>query len=224
VDEAEWLICPEPGPMLQHVCYRANDRRLRLFAHACWCRLSHLLGDDRLRQFLQTMERHADGALVADELREACALALKAAVRPPEPTALDQRGYEVALQLAQWGMHEKAQVVAEVASWSAQDAASWIGDWARAAESKAQCDLLREVFGNPFRPVSLDPSWLAWQDGTVRRLARAAYDERRFDDLPVLADALEEAGCAEATLLEHLRGPGPHVRGCWAVDLLLEKA
>jgi hypothetical protein len=73
----------------------------------------------------------------------------------------------------------------------------------------------------PFRPApAVDPSWLAWNGGTVAKLAAAIYDERRFGDLPILADALEEAGCADAAVLAHCREPGDHVRGCWAVDLL----
>jgi hypothetical protein len=83
--------------------------------------------------------------------------------------------------------------------------------------------LVREVVGNPFRAVQVDPAWLTWGGGLVRRLAQSIYEERRFGGLPVLADALEEAGCDDADLLGHLRGPGPHVRGCWAVDLLLGK-
>ena len=77
-----------------------------------------------------------------------------------------------------------------------------------------------EVFGNPFRPAGLDA---AWRTANVVNLAKVIYDERRFDDLPVLADALEEAGCDNTDLLSHLRGPGPHARGCWALDLILDK-
>ena len=85
--------------------------------------------------------------------------------------------------------------------------------------------MMREVFGNPFRPApAIDPSWLAWNGGTVRKLAQAIYDDRAFDRLPVLADALEDAGCNDAELLSLCRGPGPHARGCWALDLLLGKA
>jgi hypothetical protein len=91
--------------------------------------------------------------------------------------------------------------------------------------------LLRDVVGNPFRPVALSPSWLTWNDGIVVRLARAAYDERKVPEgtldngrLAILADALEEAGCSDADILGHLRRPGPHVRGCWLVDLCLGKS
>ncbi|HEY1381779.1 MAG TPA: hypothetical protein VGF55_33580 [Gemmataceae bacterium] len=83
--------------------------------------------------------------------------------------------------------------------------------------------MLRDIFGNPFRPVAVEPAWLAWNHGTVPAIARRVYDERRFEDLPILADALEDAGCTNADLLAHCRGGGPHVRGCWAVDLLLGK-
>jgi hypothetical protein len=84
-----------------------------------------------------------------------------------------------------------------------------------------QADLIREVFGNPFKDVVIQQSWLNWNGGTVVQIAQAVYDERAFERLPVLADALEEAGCDDAGLLGHLRGPGPHCRGCWAVDAIL---
>jgi len=87
-------------------------------------------------------------------------------------------------------------------------------------ERLAHSDLLREIFGNPFRPVSMDPAWLT---DTVHALATGIYDDRTFDRLPILADALQEAGCDCDDMLNHLRGPGPHVRGCWALDLVLGK-
>jgi hypothetical protein len=83
-----------------------------------------------------------------------------------------------------------------------------------------QCSVLRELFGNPFRPVSFVPTWRA---PTVVALAQGMYDDRRFDDMPLLADALEEAGCTEEAILKHCREPGEHVRGCWVVDLILDK-
>jgi hypothetical protein len=120
------------------------------------------------------------------------------------------------------------------AKWNhAKDTLSCEGDSEPAQQALTQAAahhvaLLRDIFGNPFRPVTVSP---AWQSPTIVALAQAAYDER---DLPagtldparlaVLADALEEAGCTEQTLLDHLRGPGPHVRGCWAVDLVLGKS
>jgi hypothetical protein len=95
------------------------------------------------------------------------------------------------------------------------------------AERLAQTRLVRENFGNPFRAVAIHS---AWQTATVLSLASAAYKERALPSgeldparLAVLADALEEAGCTEQAILDHLRGPGPHVRGCWPVDLLLAR-
>jgi hypothetical protein len=86
------------------------------------------------------------------------------------------------------------------------------------------CVLLRDILGNPFRPVPrVDPRCLSWNGGTVPKLAAAIYADRAFDRLPVLADALEDAGCTDAALLGHLRGGGEHVRGCWALDLVLGK-
>jgi hypothetical protein len=83
-------------------------------------------------------------------------------------------------------------------------------------------DLVRDVFGSPFAPASaVAPAWLTWNDGAVGKLARAIYDGRAFDRLPILADALEEAGCHDERILAHCRGPGPHVRGCWVIDRLL---
>jgi hypothetical protein len=97
---------------------------------------------------------------------------------------------------------------------------------AQAAESKSQCSLLRDIFGNPFHPrPTIDPSWLAWDGGTVKKLAQAVYDERAFERMPVLGDALEEAGCDSEDILSHCRQQGSvHVRGCWAIDLILGKS
>jgi hypothetical protein len=82
------------------------------------------------------------------------------------------------------------------------------------------CRLVRDIFGNPFRPVTLDP---AWQTGNVRALAQAIYDDRAFERMPILGDALEDAGCDNADVLSHCRQPGEHARGCWVVDLVLAK-
>jgi hypothetical protein len=95
------------------------------------------------------------------------------------------------------------------------------------AEEVIQSRLVRDIFGNPFRPMSLNPSW---QTPNVVSLAQAAYDNRILpagtldpDRLGILADALEDAGCTDPVILDHLRGPGPHVRGCFVIDALLGK-
>jgi hypothetical protein len=82
--------------------------------------------------------------------------------------------------------------------------------------------LLRDIF-NPFHPISLNLAWLSWHDGMLLSMARQMYDSRDFTDMPILADALEEAGCTDQDILNHCRQTGEHVRGCWVVDLLLGK-
>jgi hypothetical protein len=85
---------------------------------------------------------------------------------------------------------------------------------------RAYAEVLRDVFGNPFRPVAFDPDW---RTDTARSLACGMYESREFSAMPILADALQEAGCDRPDILDHCLGVGPHVRGCWAVDLLLAK-
>src|SRR5205823_12081645 len=85
---------------------------------------------------------------------------------------------------------------------------------------QGQSDLLRDIFGNPFRPVAFSPSW---RTDTAVSLARRMYESCEFSAMPILADALQDAGCDNADILDHCRGPGPHVRGCWVVDLVLGK-
>jgi hypothetical protein len=101
-----------------------------------------------------------------------------------------------------------------------RDAAEAVG-WAR--QTRRHCLILRDIFGNPFRPVTIDPAWLRWKFDTVSAIARHVYEDRAFHDLPILADALEDAGCTNADILTHCRQPGEHARGCWVVDLLLGK-
>jgi hypothetical protein len=132
--------------------------------------------------------------------------------------------------------YNAAQAATEAATYNAAGAARRCAEYAahavfattgprQAEERAAQASLLRCVFGNPWRPASPDPAWLT---PAVASLAAAAYNERTLPAvtldaarLAVLSDALEEAGCTEQAFLDHLRLPGPHVRGCWAVDLLL---
>jgi hypothetical protein len=82
-------------------------------------------------------------------------------------------------------------------------------------ERVAQCNFIRDIF--PFHPITLSPSWLT---STVVSLANQMYESRDFSAMPILADALQDADCSNETILTHCRGPGPHVRGCWAIDLL----
>jgi hypothetical protein len=92
--------------------------------------------------------------------------------------------------------------------------------WVAPQETSAQAGLLRCIFGHPFRPTTINPSWLT---ATVVSITHSIYEERTFDRMPILADALEESGCDHTDILNHLRQPGEHVRGCWVLDLLLSK-
>jgi hypothetical protein len=214
--------CGEPGAMLEFLYGRASDRRLHLFACACCRRIWPLLNHDRSRAAVDVAEAFADGRASEGELEAACAAA-KAA------TTEAGRIGEAAARAAAAGA-ETAASLAAVAK--ARDTAAWAAEGELAArkaawatESQQQARLLRCIVGSPFCPPPvLAPALLAWRDGAARRLAESIDAACRFEDLPVLADLLEEAGCADAALLGHLRGPGPHVLGCHALDAVLGKS
>jgi hypothetical protein len=207
--EAGWLACTYPGSMLPHVL-KGSARKLRLFAVACCRRVWHLLPDPRSRRAVEAAEQWADGLLATT--------ALRAARRAAHEVALGAHGRHAwALRAADWAAvprKDKVSITAAMARWALEE---------RKPEERHQCDLLRDVFGFPFRPVAVDPGWRAWHGGAVVQVARAIYDEKRFADLPILADALEDAGCGNAEILAHCRGGGVHVRGCWVVDRVLAK-
>ena len=206
--EAEWLACDDPAAMLDFVGDYASDRKRRLFACACCRRIGPLLAEES-RQALAVLERCTDGRGSRRELEDALAAAELVEVATFGPARAAARAVSSA-----WSAAEHARSAA------AKTAADGV------AERRHQAALLRCLFGPlPFRPPpAIDAAVLAWNDAAVPRIAAAIYDDRRFDDLPVLADALEEAGCADAELLGHCRGGGEHTRGCWPVDLVLGRA
>jgi hypothetical protein len=221
--EAEWLSCDDPEKMLEFVQEKGllSERKARLFAVSCCRRIWHLLTDERSRKVVEVAENYADGLASVEELCNAiddADIAWDAAERlgPLAHTAA-----EAAMTVGK----DWSSVAPQMAVWIiTRDNAQVTWRPARYAEERVvQCRLLRDIFGNPFRPVSLNPSWLAWNDDTVRRIAQAIYDDRAFDRMPILADALEDAGCMDQTILNHCRQSGEHVRGCWVVDLLLGK-
>jgi|SRR5579884_2824963 len=223
--EAEWLACTDPESMLKFLQGKVSDRKLRWFAVACCRRISHLILDPRSQPAVEAAEHLAEGLVADDDVwptRDEADLAGADSERGDG--CQDSR--EAAFQM----MDPDAFFAADAASFCAAHAVGGrTGDeaekTARQAEQAAQADLLRDIFGTlAFRGVSLDPSLLVWNGGTVVKLAQGIYDDRAFDRLPVLADALEEAGCTDVDILGHCRQPGPHVRGCWCVDLLLAKS
>jgi hypothetical protein len=199
--EAKWLGHSDPVALLRHVAPQASARKLRLFACAACRRVWAALRDEASRHAVEVAERHADGLASAAELAAAAQEALRVAERAGRH------------QTPGWNAARTAAAVTEAPLVAAE----------RAAGAAADADLLRDVFGNPFQGVLIDPTWLAWGGGAVRHLAQAIYEERRFRDLFVLADALEEAGCADAAVLDHCRQYWGHARGCWVLDALLGK-
>ncbi|HZY87038.1 MAG TPA: hypothetical protein VFE78_19540 [Gemmataceae bacterium] len=205
--------------MLKHVARKGRGRKLRLFAVACCRRAWERIPDETCRRAVEVAERFADGQASHQERREV----ERAAAGLCDPRVIDYRYLAYHVIAGMRYSYHMASSVAEVANWVVTGRPGSEGPEAL-AESAAQCGLLREVFGNPFRPVVLASAWLAWNDGTIPKLAQAIYDERAFERLPVLADALEEAGCTGPDLLGHCRQPAEHARGCWAVDFLLGKS
>jgi hypothetical protein len=205
--EAEWLECTDPERMLKFLRRKASERKLRLFACACCRRIWRFLPDKRSRKAVEVAERYADGKADEDRLGSACEDAVEAAETG--------RGADAAAHASDISPVD-AKYVAFEAAWAARRT----DDSPPTEEFVAQAELLRDIIGNPFRPVTVDPSWLTH---TVTALAKGIYDKRAFDRLPILADAPEEAGCANADILAHCRKPGEHLRGCWVVDLLLGK-
>lgn len=228
--EAEWLVSEDPAAMLRVVTGEAegphaggviSPRKLRLFACAC-CRhpgVWPLLTDPRSRRAVEVAERYADGEADNAELLDAEGQASESELVPHEVAPSD---------LPSWVARSDAMHAAEVINQYGTRAG--IPDAARAA-------LLREIVGNPWRPIKKlhrlfgegQPDHLpgnldtCFMTETVRGIAGRAYESRDWAALPILADALEDAGCTNAGILGHLRGPGPHCRGCWALDLLLGK-
>lgn len=224
--EAEWLACTGPTPMLEFLRGKASDRKLRLFAVACCRRVWHLLEDKEARFAVELAERYADGSVEKNSLIRA----VRAVPMPewPEsgPEIFNWRLVTGALAADMTDIRTYVWLTGEpnVPDLPPQVVASkWAQDGACFVPTQIQAVILHELFGNPFRPASIDPAWCRWHDGTIPKLAQSIYDDRAFDSLPILADALEEAGCNAPDILAHCRGSGPHVRGCWVLDLLLGK-
>jgi hypothetical protein len=205
--DAEWSTCTDPQQMLHLLLDsgKATERKLRLFACACCRLLWHQLEDQRSRKAVMIAESFADGLTGRRSLEKAIGY------------ASDALGYARSHYAAPEVHAACASAVALDAATAAFEALAQTA--LDGAPQAAQAELLRDLFVQ--RPVLVDPAWLAWNDGTVVQMARAIYADRTFRWMPVLADALEEAGCTDADLLAHCRRPGEHVPGCWLVDSLL---
>jgi hypothetical protein len=207
-----------------------SGRKHRLFACACCHRIWHLLADRRSRDAVQVAERAADGAASREELSAAYHAACDAArdVGGPPWDRRNLAGHHAARAAAEALSHGTQAVwYVSTEATKAVRAATEVGIRDVVGPERAQqAGLLRDIFGPlPFRKVTLSPSLLRWHDCTVVKLAQAIYESRSFGDLPILADALEDAGCDNEAVLTHCREQGGvHVPGCWLLDLLLQKA
>jgi hypothetical protein len=233
--ESEWLDATDPSAMLDflHATGRASERKLRLFAVAC-CRRRWNLLDEQSRDGIRVVEQEPDGpswatAWVRDQLighRASQALVIELPQWGRAGPALHYGQPEPIKRLLHW----IARLVHTAANNTEAAARAIPGDelpaaraaWAKAeaatrTETTFQCNLLRDIVRNPFRAVTITPFW---QTHEAAKQAETIYHEQAFDRLPAVAEALQVMGCGDAELIEHLRGPGPHARGCWAVDLL----
>lgn len=251
--EEDWQNCGNPTSMLRFLIgtddlrvqaveafpgCKGSDRKLRLFACACYGRISHLLPDPFARAAVKVAERFADGEAATEELELADAQ-VRGLLNDLEGRWRSSRGAEhmallptheaLALSLATlWSVAPKAAYYASSNAYLTfaaiinPGAATYDSGFlaSRAAEEQAQTGLLRCIFGNPFRPVVADPKWLSLD---AVALARTIYDDSAFDRLLGLTDALREAGCNDESIFAHCRSEGSHARGCWVVDLVLGK-
>ena len=193
MNEREWLSArSSPLEMIEGVLQIASERKLRLLACACALASGIPLGDAE-RRIISMGERYADEPSDCD------------IVEVRRTVHRDTRYAGLWLTIADNVRDRFLPVFGhEYLLWA----------------DKAYCSPIRDIFGNPFRPVAFDPSW---RTEAAVGIARGIYEDRAFERMPILADALEEAGCCNVDILSHCREPGEHVRGCWVVDLVLGK-
>ncbi|HEY1189490.1 MAG TPA: hypothetical protein VGE74_17695 [Gemmata sp.] len=224
--ETEWLACNHPDDMLPFLQGVVSDRKLRLVAcEAC-------------RDLFGLLSRLAPGAVPDDEVvwsgLHAAERFLETRLRPGELEAVSSLVYAHS-NSKRWLEYAIAST-ARPSAWEAcdqtfmglRDFADEVGwylpgpvpemDGAGFWDGVRQAALLRDVFGNPFRPAAFAPEW---RTDTVVALAAQMYETRSFEAMPILGDALQDAGCDSDEVLSHCRGPGPHVRGCFVADLAL---
>jgi hypothetical protein len=193
--------------MLEFLTAAASDRKLRLFACACCRQVWDLLPEGPIRRAVEASEAFADGEISADELQRSWSASRR-------QVASDEA------RVGGWNRLTEAEMEARDSARSgAWSAAHGVVADSEPDQRRVQCDLLRDIFC-PFHRLSLSAPWLTDE---VSTLALSTYQARTFDRMPALAEALGKAGCTETAILDHLRSAGPHVRGCWALDLILGK-
>jgi hypothetical protein len=213
--EVEWQTSDNPTNMLLFMKGKTSVRKLRLLACASCRRYWTLLTDDRSRKAVEVAEVFADGLATEEERLRVC-----------RNCDVSLSGITAGTPLT-WDVHARLAARATAyhddafRSGNASEALSHLRHAATATPSRSdneQSKLIRDIFGNPFRTIVLEAAWLT---SSVTDIARQIYTSRDFSSMPDLADALGKAGCDHEEILNHCRGPGPHVRGCWVVDRLL---
>ncbi|WP_227254493.1 hypothetical protein [Frigoriglobus tundricola] len=200
--------------MLNYLWSATSERKLRLYGCAA-CRRIWELMDAASRGAVVASEQFADGLISEEQLD----LRSAAAEETYEDAVIDNDDLKAHVTHA--ASYSSSPSLALHVLAEALDAILPAAPGGATEECAAQADLLRDIFGNPFRPIAINPAWLT---SDVLALARGIYDERAFDRMPILADALQDAGCDNIDVLNHCRGDGLHVRGCWVVDMVLGKA
>jgi hypothetical protein len=230
MNEDEWLASADPIAMLDYLEGKVSDRKLRLFACACVRRHWGLLRYRTPREAVELAERLAEGQADAQAVEDMRQTAEMSGGTAP---MFEQLAYMAAAATLAEQAAEAARTACEFCRQqavrdevyelvSAPDEVG-VNAVASATEYRAQAELLREIVGTPFRPVTIDPNWLSIAGGVAGTLATLIDEQQSFEELPFLADALMDAGCGDEALLAHLREPGVHRRGCWALDALLGK-
>jgi hypothetical protein len=207
--EAEWLACEDSDQMVRYLEGIISDRKLRLFGCACCRRLWPLLPEGEFRQAVEIAERYADGLATDEEL---------SAVRSKCSAAIDSERFKGHDAVATLAMGCASSIARDSASAAVILVRLYLGHMMTGFDMKP---LLSDVAGNPFRPPTVSSAWLS---PNVVAVATTIYEEQSFDSLPILADALEDAGCTDAAILEHCRAEAHHARGCWVVDCVLGKS
>ncbi len=222
--EVEWLGGARPLSMLGFLLdsvgrARYPDRRFRLFACACVRQVQGLLRDRRSRQAIEVAQRYALGATDRRALEHARSAAREASIEIWQAASVPGAALDDAVRAAHAAL-DVTNPSGSIAAWQVCQALfpTLLADWSGEAAS-----LLRDIFGNPFHEPVLPAYWRLWNEGTILRLARHIDDTQRYDELPILADALEDAGCTDEQVLRHCRGDLVHVPGCWVVDAVLGK-
>ncbi len=210
-----WRTCTDPVRMMRALRNQAGERRLRLLVCG-WARQA-CPADYRSRKVVEVAELFADGEATPEELSSARSAALMAAGDAWKVYTVATFNTRQAARLA----YLSAQVAAFVTEESSRTAVRFAAQLVPPAK---QVEVLRCICGTLiYHPAPLDPVLLTWHSSLLVSMAQRMYDTRDRGDMPILADALEEAGCTNADILNHCRQSGEHGRGCWVVDLILGK-